>query len=170
MQPVGRMVCLTLAVLVAACAAGHKARPVNTAKVLDTIKANEVRSNADWAAHDVARIVGFFSPDASVILPGAPIMTGTKALTDGIGKTLEDPNFALTFASDRVYVAASGDLAVARGSYRQSGTDPATGVAATTTGTYVTVFRPQPDGSWKGVWDIVTPGPSTPAPPPAVAK
>jgi ketosteroid isomerase-like protein len=149
--------------LAAACTGGRKM--VNTAKIVDTIKANEVRSNADWAAHDVGRIVSFFSPDASVILPGAPVMTGTKALTDGIGKTLDDPNFSLTYASDRVFVAASGDLAVARGTYRQSGADPASGKTVTTVGAYVTVFRPQPDGSWKGVWDIVTPGPAkAPAP------
>lgn len=158
MRPAILIVCAALA----ACTAS-KPKAVNTAKIVDTIQTNEVRSNADWAAHDVAKIVGFFAPDASVILPGAPIMTGTKALTEGISQTLNDPNFSLTFASNRVLVAKSGDLAVAQGAYKQSGT--VNGQAVITTGTYVTVFRPQPDGSWKGQWDIVTPGPS-PAPPP----
>jgi ketosteroid isomerase-like protein len=162
MKAVALLACLAAA----SCAPGasQTRHVVNTAKIVDTIQAAEVRSNADWAAHDVPRIVAFFSPDASVILPGAPVMTGSKALTAGIGKTLDDPAFSLTFASDRVFVAKSGDLAVARGSYAQTGADPAGGKPVTVKGTYVTVFRPQPDGSWKGVWDIVTPGPAVPAP------
>lgn len=161
-----RAAILILCTGLAACTAS-KPQPVNTAKIIDTIKADEVRSNADWAAHDVAKIVSFFAPRASVILPGAPIMHGTAALTTGIGQNLNDPNFTLTFASNRVLVAKSGDLAVARGTYKQSGT--VNGQAVTTAGTYVTVFRPQPDGSWKAQWDIVTPGPAAP-PAPAPAK
>ncbi len=140
-------------------AAAPAVRPADTASIVAIIKDCEARQNANFAARDVQKIVAFFAPDASVILPNAPVMTGGKALSEGIGAALSDPNFALTFASDQVYVAASRDLAVARGWYRQSGTDPASHKAVTTTGTYVTVFRPQPDGSWKGVWDIVTPGP-----------
>lgn len=135
---------------------------VNTAKIVDAIKTSEVRQNDAWAAHDVSKIVGFFAPDASVILPGQPIVSGSHALTDSIGKALDDQNFALTFASDRVFVAASGDLAVARGTYRQTGSDPTNGKAITVTGTYVTVFKPQSDGAWKAEWDIVTPGPAAP--------
>jgi len=156
-----RAAILILSAGLAACTA-PKPAPVNTAKIVDTIKANEVRSNADWAAHDVGKIVGFFAPHASVILPSAPVMHGTAALTAGIGQTLNDPNFSLTFVSNRVLVAKSGDLAVARGTYKQSGT--VNGEAVTTTGTYVTVFRPQPDGAWKAQWDIVTPGPPAAAP------
>ena len=158
---------LTYAGLLAGCAPHlDQGRPgVNTAKIVDAIKTSEVRQNDNWAAHDIPKIVSFFAPDASVILPGQPIASGDKAITDGVGKILDDPNFALTFASDRVFVAASGDLAADRGSYRETTTDPVTGKAVTTNGTYVTVFRPQPDGDWKAQWDIVTPGPPPAAQP-----
>ena len=67
----------------------------------------------------------------------------------------------MTFSSDRVRVAASGDLAVAHGAYKETTTDPRTGSPVTTIGSYVTVYKPDASGVWRAVWDISTPaGPS----------
>ncbi len=70
---------------------------------------------------------------------------------------MNDSAFALTFASDQVEVARSGDLAVTHGSFTQTATDPDTKAVLTRKGSYVTVYKPQGGGVWKAVWDIMTP-------------
>jgi ketosteroid isomerase-like protein len=70
-----------------------------------------------------------------------------------------DPVLKVEFASDRIQVAASGDLAYTRGHYTMTMTDPATRKPAAGSGSYLTVWKKQPDGGWKAVEDFVTPGP-----------
>jgi ketosteroid isomerase-like protein len=52
-----------------------------------------------------------------------------------------------------VEVARSGDLAYTRGAYQLSFKSPQ-GTQVTDQGKYLTVYRRQPDGSWKAVEDI----------------
>ena len=72
-----------------------------------------------------------------------------------------DPALKVDFASDRIIVAASGELASSRGHYTMTYTDPATKQPKTETGSYLTVYRKAADGSWKAVEDFTTPGPAT---------
>jgi ketosteroid isomerase-like protein len=74
-----------------------------------------------------------------------------------------DPNLKITFAADRVQVAASGDLAYSRGHYTMQLTDKGTSKPVTSTGSYLTVYKKEADGSWKAVEDFITPGPAEPA-------
>jgi ketosteroid isomerase-like protein len=62
--------------------------------------------------------------------------------------------------SDRIQVAASGDLAYTRGHYSMTMTDPVSRKPAASGGSYLTVWRRQADGGWKAVEDFVTPGPA----------
>ena len=136
---------------------------VDTARIVDAIKTAEVHANADWKSGDPDKVASFFAPDAVIMVSGAPPTVGAVAIKALAQQLMNDPAFTLTFASDRVYVAASGDLAAARGIYKQTATDPKTKAAVTQTGSYVTVFKPRSDGDWKGVWDIVAPGASSAA-------
>ena len=71
-----------------------------------------------------------------------------------------DPNFALTFASDRVLVASPATSPRAAAITRCTMTDKATNKPVTSSGSYLTVYRKQADGSWKAVEDFITPGPA----------
>lgn len=71
---------------------------------------------------------------------------------------LGDSGFTLTFANEKTDVASSGDVAYTSGTYNVSYTSPQTKKVEKGSGTYVTVFRKQADGSWKEVADIATPG------------
>jgi uncharacterized protein (TIGR02246 family) len=155
---------LLCAALLAACdrGAGFKA-PVDTAKVIDSIKADEVRWNADWRAGDGARLAAHYAADAVLMSPGAPTLSGSEAIRSAVTEAVSQPGFSLTFASDSVIVGAAGDLAVAHGTYRQTHADPHGGAPITETGSYVTTYKPGPDGVWKAVWDINTPGAAAPA-------
>ncbi|MEO8927507.1 MAG: DUF4440 domain-containing protein [Caulobacteraceae bacterium] len=158
---------LCAAALACGCTpAASPAKPnVDTAKIVDAIKTDEVHWNNDWKSGDPAKIAGHYAPAATVMIPGLAPMVGAQAMRAGIAESLEDKGFALTFASDKVDVAASGDLAAARGTYTQTTTDPKTQAFVTEKGAYVTVYKPQPGGAWKAVWDINAPG----APPAAAA-
>lgn len=143
------------AVLLAGCSAAKK--PVDTARIVDAIKTDEIHWNADYKAGDAARVAAHYAPDAVAMYPGYPAAVGAAAIKTANEQAFADPKYGLTFSSDRVVVAASGDLAVARGAYRETTTDPKTGQAVTAAGSYVTVYKPDASGVWKAVWDINTP-------------
>ena len=65
-----------------------------------------------------------------------------------------DPAFEVQFSSDRIGVAASGDLAYARGKFTEKYTDKKTGKVMTGSGSYITVYKKQDDGSWVAVEDF----------------
>jgi uncharacterized protein (TIGR02246 family) len=156
------------ALMLAGCGPGGALRaPVDTAKIVDAIKADEVHWNADYRAQDADRVASHYAPDAVAMYPGVAAAVGTAAIRAASQQAFADPRFGVTFESDRVDVAASGDLAAAHGSYSQTATDPKTGAAVTETGSYVTVYKPGPDGIWRAVWDISTPGVAATAPPAA---
>jgi uncharacterized protein (TIGR02246 family) len=125
------------------------------------------------AARDAAAVASSYTTDAILMAPGIPAMKGREAIRAGMTEMLADPNLKLDFASDRIEVSESGDMAATRGSYTMTGTNPATKKLTTDMGSYVTVFRKQTDGAWKAVLDINTsevPPPAPPAPKLVTAK
>jgi len=154
------------ALLLSACdAKSPPARTlVDTAKIVDAIKTDEVHWNSDYKGGDAGVLAAHYAAGATVMIPGLAPMVGTAAIKAGLEQALADKAFTLTFASDKVDVSASGDLAAARGTYTETATDPKTKAVATEKGSYVTVYKPQSDGAWKAVWDINAPGaPAAPA-------
>jgi uncharacterized protein (TIGR02246 family) len=141
-----------------ACAPRADKSKFNAAGAVDAIRADEVRWNADWKSGDAGKIAAHYAPDAVVMGAGQAPVNGIEAIRAAVQKTIDDPAFSLTFSSDRVNMAASGDLAASKGVFTEASTDPATKAKSKIAGTFVTVYRPQPDGSWKAVWDIATPG------------
>jgi uncharacterized protein (TIGR02246 family) len=158
------------AFLLAGCDRAGDARPVDTAKIVDAIKTDEVHWNADYKSGDAGRVAAHYAPDAVAMYPGYPAAVGQAAIRKANEQGFSDPKYGLSFSSDRVVVAASGDLAVAHGAYKQTTTDPKTGQPVTATGSYVTVYKPDPAGVWRVVWDINTPGAAEPPPESAAAQ
>ena len=143
---------IAAAALLSACSPGGGAKaPVATSKIIDAIKSNEVNWNADWRSGDANKLAAHYAPDAMLMTPGAPTASGSPAIKATLSELIGRPGFGLVFVSDRVDVATSGDLATTRGTYKQT-TD-----AGEETGSFVTVYRPGPDGAWKAVLDINTP-------------
>lgn len=159
-----KIVAIALSVVAAALAcgcapAGAPSKPrIDTAKIFDAIRTDEVRWNRDWKTGDANLIVAHYAPTAIWMVPGAAPMVGAGAIRAGVAHLLEDKAFSLSFASDKVDVAASGDLAAARGAYALTTTNPKTHAVVTEKGSYVTVYKPQPGGAWKAAWDINAPG------------
>lgn len=149
-------------------ASTEAAKPaVDAAAVEKAVRDNETQWNADYKAKDLAKLVAHYAPDATLMDPEDPPMTGTEAITAGLKAFIADPALDMRFAADKVGVSDDGAMAYTRGSFKLTATDPKTRRPMTQTGSYVTVYRKQADGSWKAVEDIAT---SQPAPAAAPAK
>ena len=150
---------ITAALGVAACKpAADKAAKVDVAADEAAIRAKETAWMAAYNRHDGKGLAAQYEDDAALAA------NGVKLMADSVGRGLfldgmaSDPALNVDFASDRIIVAASGDLASSRGHYTFTYTDPATKKPKTENGNYLTVYRKAADGSWKAVEDFTTPG------------
>ncbi|MCL6697990.1 nuclear transport factor 2 family protein [Sphingomonas sp. NSE70-1] len=147
--------------------AEQKAAKVDLAAEEQALRAKESAWMEAYNKHDAKVLTGQYEDDASLAA------NGTALMTDAVGRGIflegmaTDPALKVDFASDRVIVAASGDLASSRGHYTMTYTDPVTKQPKTETGNYLTVYRKVADGSWKAVEDFTTPGPAVAAAPAA---
>jgi ketosteroid isomerase-like protein len=159
---------LSLAVVLglSACAPASKAAKVDVAAEESAIRAKETAWMAAYNKHDATALAGQYSDDAGLAGGGAAIMTDAAARRAFLDGVAADPALKVDFASDRVLVAASGDLASSRGHYTMTYTDPATKQPKTETGTYLTVYRKAADGNWQAVEDVTTAGPAKATPTP----
>jgi ketosteroid isomerase-like protein len=141
----------------------------DSAKIVSDIKAQEAKWQDAYAAKDLGALAAFYADDAALADPGAALATTSGARRKEIQTLTTDPNLKLSFSSDRVQVAKSGDLAYSRGHFTITATDKATNKPVTGDGSYLTVWQRQGDDGWKAVEDFVTPGPApaAPAAPPA---
>ncbi|HEY3888062.1 MAG TPA: SgcJ/EcaC family oxidoreductase [Caulobacteraceae bacterium] len=151
-------------VLVFLLASACNAAPVDTAKEAAAVRATEVQWNADSAARDPARFASYYTADAVDIGPGSDPLRGPAAIQAGMTQAFKDPNFSLTFAADKVEIAAGGDMAYTQGHFTETETSAGAQAKLVQSGSYVTVYKKQADGSWKAVADIASPGPPSGAP------
>lgn len=146
-------------VLLSGCdQAPQKAPATDAASVEKALREIETKWNTDYNTRNVDAVMGHYADDAALANPGAPLAAASESRRSAITQFLSDPNLKISFASDRVQVAKSGDLAYTRGHYTMQGTDPATKQPRTDAGNYLTVWQKQTDGSWKAVEDFIVPG------------
>jgi len=156
--------------IVTSCAS-EPAKPAASAEPPDT-RAEDgaaIRSaSKDWAAaaaaKDADKFVSFYAEDAVVMLAGQPDAKGKTAIQDTIGGMMKDPAFSLSWETDAVEVARSGDLAYELTPYTLTLTDPMTKKRFTEKGVGVTVWRKE-NGVWKVRVDAPISDPEAPATP-----
>jgi ketosteroid isomerase-like protein len=146
-------------------AAGQAAAaPLSTAEsnaIIAAVKAIEVKWNEDIKTHDPATFASYYSVDATVMNPFAPVDHGRAAVEADMKAAFADPNFALSFAPDDAGVSPDGSMAWTQGHCQTGQTDPTTHAKAVSTCSYLTLYRQDESGAWKAFEDISTP---TPAP------
>jgi len=102
--------------------------------------------------------MGAFAPGGRMIARGESHI-GREAIRRRMLPAFADSTFSLTWDPVYAEIAASGDLGYTVGRYTLSiGSGDS---ASTEEGTYLTVWRRQPDGSWKVQADIGNPAPGT---------
>lgn len=124
------------------------------------IKDQEAASLADWKAKKPDAVASHYASDATVYIAGQAPSVGHDNIQTASANMLKDPNFSLDYTNKETVVASSGDLGYTKGTYHVTYTDPKTKQKASEDGNYITVFRKQPDGSWKMVEDAAVSGPA----------
>jgi uncharacterized protein (TIGR02246 family) len=139
----------------------HSGAKADPAAIANTIKADEKKWNDQFKAKDQEALLAHYADDAFFVAPGAPAANGSTEIAKAYAQGLADHYFSLSFQSDKVDVAASGDLAYSRGHFTESHQDPKSHQIVTESGSYLTVYKKQPDGSWKAVEDFAAADPGT---------
>lgn len=148
-----------LAMTAAGCqkaASGGDASTATTA-----VKADEKKWNDDFKTRDFEALVAHYADDSYFVAPGGAAANGSTEIRKTYANALSDKAFEIHFASDRIDVSSSGDLAYARGHFSEKYTDPKSGKLNSDSGSYITVYRKQTDGSWKAVEDFAVADPAT---------
>ena len=98
----------------------------------------------------------FMAPNA-VELAVEPLV-GFDQIRVGMGKQLSSPGFKLTWEPTKAEFLGKGDKGYAVGRYEVHFTD-ADGKQHVETGTYLTTWQQQKDGTWKVISDVGSPDP-----------
>jgi len=102
--------------------------------------------------------VSFFAANGSMLAGDEPAVTGPEAIRAFMGPTLAQPNSSLRWQPTRAEVVVPGLLGTTAGRFERRWTD-ADGKPQHRMGTYVTVWKKQPGGAWKVVFDTGVPDP-----------
>src|SRR5512133_1157923 len=117
-------------------------------------KAEQALRDADdaWskaaASKDLDKTVSYYSVDASVLPPNAPIATTKEAIKKVWGDLLASPGLVISWKATKVEVAKSGDLGFVSGTYEITMND-ASGEPVNDRGKYVEIWEKKADGKWK---------------------
>ena len=120
-------------------------------------------TDAQWLAaakaRDTEQAASFWSDDATILMPNSPPITVKEAIRAYVTESFKSPDFSIAWTTDKVVVAASGDMAYA------TGTDHiifrAGKHVVSTNNNGLVVWKKQRDGLWKAVADIATPAAPT---------
>jgi len=114
-------------------------------------------ADAGWLkafiARDLEKSVAFCDEQGSMLVPNAPIVRGKKAIAKMIAAGFALRDYKLAWHPDRAGVARSGELGYTSGKYKVSFKD-ASGKRIFDRGKYLMVWKKQPDGAWKVMFDM----------------
>ena len=99
--------------------------------------------------------VAWFAEDGAMIQQGVGEIRGREQILSAVAH-LDDPTFSLRWEPLRADIARSGDLGWTTGQFTVDATGP-DGTTNRTQGLYVSIWRRQPDGTWKVVMDLGNP-------------
>jgi uncharacterized protein (TIGR02246 family) len=156
-----------LALALGGCNKSAQAGGGDADSIKQAIKADETKWNEQFKSKDMEGLASHYADDAYFVAPGVAAADGSTEIRKAYAVVSTDKNFEIHFAADKIDVAGSGDLAYARGKFTEKYTDPKTGQVMTDSGSYITVYKKQDDGSWKAVEDFAAADPGTTKPVPA---
>jgi ketosteroid isomerase-like protein len=109
-------------------------------------------------AGDIATLSSLTTEGHIMMAPGRPPIVGKKANDEANGRAFQNFNIVETWTPVETVIAESGDLAFQRGTYTvkatpKAGAAPGTNIP-TSTGTFMRIYRKQPNGEWRMVRDM----------------
>jgi ketosteroid isomerase-like protein len=106
--------------------------------------------------------VSYFAENGRMFPTGGEIVSGKQAIHEAMAPAFATPGFSLRWKPLGAEVSRSGDLGYTYGTYVAKDPDPK-GELVEHHGKYVSIWRKQPDGSWKVGVDIGNASPPPPA-------
>ena len=145
-----------------AAAAGGKGGALSADE--QAIRTADATLLAAAAAKNVERIVSFYADDCAVLWPDSPPRKGKQGALDAWSEAFKEPSISITWHTEQVVVARSGDLAYSRGYYDE--TYQENGRAMRAHGKFLLVWKKQSNGAWRVAVDVDNPdGPAQPTKP-----
>jgi uncharacterized protein (TIGR02246 family) len=126
------------------------------ASVTDTAAVKQAFAdfNAAIAAKDLPKIEAQYADDAVMVLPDQAPFEGVAAIMSDYKAYAADAAGKFVPGAESVTVSAGGDIAYGEVKYQSTYTNPKTKAVETSARYNLSVYRKQPDGSWKVVRDI----------------
>jgi uncharacterized protein (TIGR02246 family) len=112
--------------------------------------------NSDIAAKKLDAIKAHYASDAMMILPGQAPFVGIDAIMGDYSNYAADPAGKYVPGAETTEISSGGDVAYGEVNYQTTFTNSTTKAVETKDRYNITVFKKQPDGSWKIVRDINT--------------
>jgi len=140
---------LLLVVITLPPAAHSSASSKATADTLKQLEADFMKAAGE---HGSQGYMSFYADDAVEVPNGAPILSGKVDIAKTMG-FLDQKGNQLTWTPVGADIAASGDLGYTYGNYEFRTMDE-TGKPVVEHGHYTSIWKKQPDGSWKIVLDM----------------
>ena len=139
--------------------AAHEAGALDVEAAKRAIRIADLELAKSVADRNLEKFVALVGEDA--VFFGRDVARGKEAVAKAWLPYFTDSNLFLEWRPVQIEVSSSADLGYSIGEYRRT-TKGAGGKPETATGSYVSIWRKHPDGNWKAVLDIGTPG--TPLP------
>jgi len=133
-----------------ACTSGQHA--LDAGAVRASLIAADQAFAAATAARGLEGWMAAFDSTAIQMEPDVAFTPGVAAIRAGIAPAFADTSWHLTWEPTMAFASEAGDLGYTLGTWRATRLTK-TGAERITTGKYVTIWRKQPDGSWKVVFD-----------------
>src|SRR6476469_878920 len=105
---------------------------------------------------DVNKIVSYWTDDAMVMMPGEPLRHGKGEIVPYVTQSLKTPGFSISWEPVEGAIPNSGDSGYRIEREHISFPDGHGGIV-NRTARGVTIWKKQPDGSWKNAVDISQP-------------
>jgi ketosteroid isomerase-like protein len=139
------------AILAPAFSPTAAAPPASTLATLAKIREAWVQ---DLRTKQLEPILKFYVPDAVFLQPTGERITGSAAIRTLFQTRMATFNSDLTLHSQNL--ETSGDLAYDSGDFQETLTVTATGAKIATKGSYIIIYKRQPNGSWQIVQHVWT--------------
>lgn len=105
---------------------------------------------------DIEKILEYWDDHALIITAGEPEIRGKKGIREMVEGSFQDSTFFISWVPESVEISESGDMGYLLEKSTMSILD-SLGNTHTQQFRSVTIWKKQPDGSWKNVVDIMSP-------------
>jgi len=152
-----------LLVSIVLCCAGLSSARAQDPAGTEMERAREAlfRTDQAWAAaatagKDAEYVASFWSEDGMIVPAGAPVVAGKAAIRAFVAESFATPGFQIRWTPEleNVHVSADGTMGYSISDSSSTTFPGPDGELITVPGRGVSIWKRQPDGAWKCVYDI----------------